>query len=59
MSYLLKLLLEKYDLRCDMDSAGTGENNFCEHRNINVSNVINIYQFDKCANECPELVTKH
>ena len=28
MSYLLKLLLEKYDLRCDMDLAGIGEIHF-------------------------------
>ena len=31
MSYLLKLLLEKYDLRFEMDSAGTGKVSFCEH----------------------------
>jgi hypothetical protein len=35
MSFLLKLLLQKYDLRCDMDSGGTGEISFCEHGNIN------------------------
>ena len=86
MWYLLKLFLEKYDLRCEIDITGTGEISFCEHRNINiccssisinihiscsfiikqfklnlknVNNIINIYQSDKCANECPDFDTNH
>ena len=65
MSYLLKLLLEKYDLRFEMDSAGTGKVSFCEHRCINIScrfiikqfklkvknfnNIFSIHQSDKCG----------
>ena len=71
----VKLLLEEYDLRCEMDSAGTGEIRFCGDSNThircsfmikqlklnvkNFNNTINIYQSDKCANECPEFDTKH
>ena len=58
-----------------MDSAGTQEIRFCEGSNtyiscsfiikqlkLNVKNfniIINIHLSDKCANECPDLVTKH
>ena len=68
-------MCEKYVLRCEKDSAGTKEIRFCEGSNThiscsfiikqfklnakNVNNIINIHQFDKCANECPELDTKH
>jgi len=75
MWYLLNLFLEKYDLRCEKDSACTQEISFCEVSNThiscsiiikqfklnlkNVNNFINIHQSDKCANECPEFDTKH
>jgi len=58
-----------------MDSTGTGDIRFCKDSNIHIScsviikqfklhlknfnNTINIHQSDKCANECPDLVTKH
>jgi len=58
-----------------MDSAGTQEIRSCEDNNTHIScsfkikqtklninnfnNIINIYQTDKCANECPQSDTKH
>jgi len=58
-----------------MDSVGTGDVSFCEHRNINIRCSSTIKQFkliikyfkkisisrqsDKCANECPIFGTKH
>ena len=72
MSYLLKLLLEKYDLRFEMDSAGTGKVSFCEHSNINISCRFIIKQFKlkvknfnkhspiwKCGNKHPVFDIKH
>jgi len=58
-----------------MDSTGTQEIRFCGDSNThtscsfiikqlklninNFNNTINIYQTDKCANECPQSDTKH
>jgi len=57
------------------DSAGKGNVSFCEHRNTNIccsstikqfklkinyfNKIFNVYQSDKCANECPLFGTKH